>query len=216
MEIARKEMAEQMEDKYVLAMQAAQSSLNSDPDPAGSDDTLAALAQLAEGSAQLVATAASFCANPQADAGVLAAVVDAAQQGAQRASWAAVAAVAYSDSDDFDKEWNQKMRRAAVQASEVAEQYARDCAAAVKMVGKGKVVARAFCKFHAENRCLKGAACEFSHDAAVLASLPLASKTELECVFFSKGQCTRGLGCPFAHGPEELDEVIRLKTGPTG
>mmetsp|Transcript_42127 Transcript_42127/g.111248 ORF Transcript_42127/g.111248 Transcript_42127/m.111248 type:complete len:438 (-) Transcript_42127:200-1513(-) len=214
LEIARSELAAQFEEKYMAAMQAAQASLMADPDPAGADDTLAALAQLAEGSAQLVATAASFCANPQADAGVLAAVVDAAQQGAQRASWAAVAAVAYGDSDDFDKDWNQKMRRAAVQAAEVAEQYARDCAAAVKMVGKGKVVQRAFCKFHAENRCLKGNACEFSHDASVLTPLPLASKTELECVFYAKGQCTRGAGCPFAHGDEELNEVIRLKTAP--
>jgi len=214
LEIARADLAAQLEEKYMAAMHAAQASLMAEPETAGADDTLAALAQLAEGSAQLVATAASFCANPQADAGVLAAVVDAAQQGAQRASWAAVAAVAYGDSDDFDKDWNQKMRRAAVQAAEVAEQYARDCAAAVKMVGKGKVVQRAFCKFHAENRCLKGNSCEFSHDASVLTPLPLASKTELECVFFAKGQCTRGMGCPFAHGDDELNEVIRLKTSP--
>jgi len=216
LEIARKEAAEQYDERYTLAMQDAQVLMGSDPEPPSADDTLAALAQLAESSAQLVATAASFCANPQADASMLAAVVDAAQQGAQRASWAAVAAIAYGDSEDFEKEWNQKMRRAAVQASEVAEQYARDCAAAVKMVGKGKVIAKAFCKFHAENRCLKGAACEFSHDSAVLPALPLASKTELECVFFLKGECTRGAGCPFAHGPEELDEVIRLKSGPGG
>jgi len=214
LEIARADMASQMDENYQAAMAAAQASLGAEPDPSGPDDTLASLAQLAEGSAQLVATAASFCANPQADAGVLAAVLDAAQQGAQRASWAAVAAVAYWDSDDFDKESSQKMRRAAVQAAEVAEQYARDCAAAVKMIGKGKVVQRAFCKFYAENRCLKGSSCEFSHDANALPNLPLASKTELECAFFSKGQCTRGAGCPFAHGDEELDEIMRLKTGP--
>lgn len=78
----------------------------------------------------------------EADASVLAAVVDAAQQAAQRASWAAVAAVSYGDSEDFDREWHQKMRRAAVQAAEVAEQYARDCAVAVSMVGKGDVITK--------------------------------------------------------------------------
>merc|ERR1719203_1806296 len=106
------------------------------------------------------------------------------------------------------------MRRAAVQAAEVAEQYAQDCAAAAKRIGKTKVVQGAFCKFHTENRCLKGAACEFSHDPGVLPAVPLASKTELECVFFAKGSCTRAAGCPFAHGPDELNEVIRLKTAP--
>jgi len=106
------------------------------------------------------------------------------------------------------------MRRAAVQAAEVAEQYARDCAAAAKKAGNAKVVEQAFCKFHAENRCLKGAACEFAHDASVLAPLPLTSKTELECAFFAKGTCARGMGCPYAHGAEELEEILRMKSGP--
>merc|ERR1712194_173303 len=101
----------------------------------------------------------------------------------------------------------------AVQAAEVAEQYARDCAAAAKKAGKAEVVQRAFCKFHAENRCLKGAACEFAHDPSVLTTVQLTSKTELECVFFAEGTCKRGAGCSFAHGHEDLEMILHLKGG---
>jgi len=207
----RRTVEQEAEAQYIAALRAAQAAAAADPDPAGPDDTLMALAQLAEESAQMVATAASFCAWPQADVRQLAAVVESAQQGAQRAQWAAVAAVAYGETADRDKEWSQKMRRAAVQAAEVAEQYARDCAKAVTSTGRGQAIARAFCRFHAEGRCLKGTLCEFSHDVAMLQTLPLASKLELPCVFFAKGQCNRGTGCPFPHGEEELNEVIRLK-----
>uniref|UniRef100_A0A7S4PZV8 C3H1-type domain-containing protein n=1 Tax=Alexandrium monilatum TaxID=311494 RepID=A0A7S4PZV8_9DINO len=202
------------EAQYFAALQAAQATTATDPEPAGPDDTLQALAQLAEESAQLVATAASFCAWPQADSRQLSAVVDAAQQAAQRAQWSAVAAMSCGDPPDHDKEWSGKMRRAAVQAAEVAEQYARDCAKAATSTGRPQAVARAFCKFHVESRCMKGSMCEFSHDIGVLPVLPLANKVELPCVFFAKGQCNRGCACPFSHGEEELNEVLRLKQGP--
>mmetsp|Transcript_132163 Transcript_132163/g.410730 ORF Transcript_132163/g.410730 Transcript_132163/m.410730 type:complete len:160 (-) Transcript_132163:26-505(-) len=131
--------------------------------------------------------------------------------GAQRAQWAATSAVALGDSGDHDKEWSEKMRRSAVQAAEVAEQYARDSAKAATSTGRPQAVARAFCRFHTEGRCLKGASCEFSHDVGVLQTPPLASKLELPCAFFRKGQCNRGAACPFPHGEEELGEVLRLR-----
>jgi len=183
-----------------------------EPKP-GPDDALMALAQLAEDSAQLVGNAASFCTWPQADVGQLTAVAEVAQQGAQRAQWAAVATLAQADSTDYDKEWSKKMRLSAVKAADVAEQYARDCARAAAALGKGQVFAHIFCKFHAENRCLKGAMCEYSHDPAILGPKPLARKLEIECIFYNKGQCTRGDCCPFPHGPEELSGVVRLKRG---
>uniref|UniRef100_A0A7S1SBP3 C3H1-type domain-containing protein n=1 Tax=Alexandrium catenella TaxID=2925 RepID=A0A7S1SBP3_ALECA len=207
---AQSSVPKEAEVRYIAALRAARAAV-AEPDAAGPDDTLMALAQLAEESAQLVATAASFCAWPQADPRQLAAVVDSAQQAAQRAQWAAVAAVASGESADHDKEWSQKMRRAAVQAAEVAEQYARDCAKAATSTGRPQAVARAFCKFHTEGRCLKGPTCEFSHDVGVLPTLPLANKLELPCCFFAKGQCNRGANCPYPHGEEELTEVIRLK-----
>lgn len=208
-----REARQEAEAQYLAALRAAQAAAVADPEPAGPDDTLMAMAQLAEESTQLVATAASFCAWPQADARQLAAVVGAAQHAAQRSQWAAVASVAYGGSEDHDKEWSQKMRRAAVQAAEVAERYARDCAKAAASTGRPQAAARAFCRFHAEGRCLKGIQCEFCHDNGILPTLPLVSKIELPCCYFAKGHCNRGAGCPFPHGDEELNEVVRLKRG---
>lgn len=197
--------------EYLEALEAARRKADADPIPAGQDDTLFAMAHLAEESAQLVATALSFCSLPQADALQLAAVVNAAQQAAQRASWAAVSAVACADSPDYEKEWSAKMRRTAVEAAEVAEKSARDCAVAAAQASKTTVMSRVFCKFYTENRCLKGKQCEFSHDPAVMPQFAKAGKTELECVWAKSGHCNRGASCPYAHGPEELAEVLRAK-----
>jgi len=120
------------------------------------------------------------------------------------------------DADDFDQDWSQKMKRAAVQAAEGAEKYARDSAQAAQNLGRSQAIRHVFCRFHAENRCSQGLNCEFSHDSSVIGRVPLANKTELECVFFAKGQCTREASCPFAHGPEELNELLLLRQSAQG
>lgn len=198
-----------------LAGMQAPGEVNNQPDKADPDDSLCALAELAEESAELVKTCSQHCAWPRGDLARLLAVVDTAQQAAQRSSWAAVAAVGCPDSVHYGKEWSHKMRRTAVQAAETAEKHMRSCVSASKAAGAQKVVSQVFCKFYAEGRCLRASdSCEFAHDAKVLQPFPLACKTELECIFFSTGQCVRGQGCPYAHGQEELGEVLRQKRGP--
>lgn len=124
------------EAEYLVALQAARLAATAEPVHPGPDDTLAALAQLAEESAQFVATAVSVCGWPQADTRQVAAVVDAAQQAANRAQWAANAAALYGDAPDQELEWSQKMRQAARAAGEAAEQYLTDCAKALTMTGR--------------------------------------------------------------------------------
>ncbi|CAE8690381.1 unnamed protein product, partial [Polarella glacialis] len=115
-----------LDAQFAAALHAAEAAATAAPDPPGPDDTLLAFAQLAEDSAQFVASAAARRAWPQADS-QRAAEFRAAEQAAQRASWAAGQAVACADSRDFDQEWSLKLRRAAVHSAEMAEKYAREC-----------------------------------------------------------------------------------------
>lgn len=77
------------------------------------------------------------------------------------------------------------------------------------------------CKFWAENRCMKGDACPFSHGGAGPAAggkavgkgweqsskgwkgggAPAAKGTSaVPCKFYAAGTCTKGESCPFMHG----------------
>merc|ERR1712113_314619 len=102
-----------------------------------SDSTLLALAQLAEESAQLVAAAVTFCSWPQVDPSLLTVAAETAQQSAQQASWAAMAAMTYGDSEEHNTEQTQKLQHAAVHAASVAEQYLRECTGALSVVQPG-------------------------------------------------------------------------------
>jgi len=192
-------------------------------DPAISQlyNTLYALAQLAEESAQMAASAAAFCASPgTAEATQVVAVSEAAQQAAQRAAWAASTMATYetvASASGQGEGWVLTMKQIAKQASEAAEQAAQDCKCHANMVENaslqqhlGDKKSKVPCKFNQMGRrCHKGAACEFSHDPADLQPRPLMLKSEKECIFFVKGQCTRGAACPFAHGEEEKAEISR-------
>lgn len=172
------------------------------------DDTLEALAQLARDSAELSRSCAQYC-GPDAVRSRVLAVLECAQQAAQRARWAAVSAVACADSEDHGQEWALKMRRAAVQDAELAERNARALAASV--AGQMDLAGSTFCRFEAEGRCAEGAACVFGHDAKVLKPLPAVCKVELECDLFARGKCARGAGCRYAHGAEEVAEIMQAK-----
>jgi len=181
---------------------------------------LYALAQCAEESAQMNASAAAFCATPLADPLQITAVSEAAQQAAQRAAWAVSTMNAFKDQvalgpDGGDTGWIFSMMQVAQQASDAADQAAQSCklhATAVEgqlegiMPRKSKVP----CKNVLAGRCLKGLACEFSHDPADREARPLMLKSLKPCIFFAKGNCTRGPACPFAHGEEERQEIEKI------
>lgn len=69
-----------------------------------------------------------------------------------------------------------------------------------------------FCKFQAEGRCSRGVSCPFSHDPAILQSMPLERKIRRLCRFFEIGKCTSGAACMYAHGPDELEALLSIRT----
>jgi len=217
-------MQAQIAAQYGVGPQPAQTQTAAAENAGAPDNTLYALAQLAEESAHMAASAAAFCSNPgSTDVQQIAAVTEAAQQAAQRAHWAASTATSYEPNSNTStagqtKTWEDTMRQIAVQAAESAEKAAQECRNQVaSATGQPPTTTRSAgsrvpCKFHQGMRkCVKGAACEFSHDPADLQPRPLSLKTERECIFFGRGQCTRGAACPFAHGTEELAEISRVR-----
>jgi len=67
------------------------------------------------------------------------------------------------------------------------------------------------CRYHMAGRCVKGSACDFSHDAQDMQARPVFMKLDRPCAFFDRGQCLRGAACPFAHGQEELEEISKAR-----
>lgn len=127
------------EERYSTMPEVGQPAEAGDVHAPSSDNTLLALAQLAEESAQLVVAAVTFCSWPQVDPSLVTAALETAQHSAQQASWAAVAAMTYGDSEQEDKEQTQKWQHAAMQAASVAEQYLRECTGALGVVQPGGV-----------------------------------------------------------------------------
>lgn len=173
------------------------------------------LAQLAEESAQTAASAAA-CLNGSEDPNQVAALAEASQQAAARATWAATSIASCFPEplpgQPPEDEWTRSVRQVAAQASEAAEQVAANCQVqATDLVAKlaASSKSRVPCKWFLLGQCRK-TVCEFSHDIQDLQPRPLHKKRAEECVYFQKGQCTRGTACPFAHGPEELAEITRI------
>lgn len=185
------------------------------------DNTMYAIGQVAEESAQLAVSAAAFCSNGTATDPVhIQALAEAAQQAAQRARWAACTMESYEPAEGVGQSWTKNIRSIGVKAAEAAENAAQQC---LSYASGGIQQAAVFddddptkpprmpCKFFLLGRCWKGAGCEFSHEQPDLKPIPIHQKREEECVYFAKGHCTRGVACPFAHGPEELSDIIRYK-----
>jgi hypothetical protein len=59
------------------------------------------------------------------------------------------------------------------------------------------------CSFYMQGRCLRGAACEFAHDA------PPATRL-LPCRFFARGACMKGPACEYSHDPAHAEPCRRL------
>jgi len=192
----------------------------SQPPAEGADNQAAAqmymLAQLAEESAHTAVSAAACLNGAESDPTQVAALAEAAQQAATRATWAATSLAtcfpAPLPGQLQEDEWTRSVRNVTAQASEAAEQaaltsriQATDLANRIAASTKSKVP----CKWFLLGQCRKGI-CEFSHDIQDLQPRPLHKKRAEECVYFQKGQCTRGTACPFAHGPEELAEIARI------
>mmetsp|Transcript_67952 Transcript_67952/g.112594 ORF Transcript_67952/g.112594 Transcript_67952/m.112594 type:complete len:439 (-) Transcript_67952:60-1376(-) len=186
------------------------------------DNTMYAIGQVAEESAQLAVSAAAFCSNGTATDPVhIQALAEAAQQAAQRARWAACTMESYEPAEGVGQNWTSNIRSIGVKAAEAAENAAQQCLS----YASGGIQQAAFpshdddptqpprmpCKFFLLGRCWKGAGCEFSHEQPDLKPIPIHQKREEECVYFAKGHCTRGVACPFAHGPDELSDIIRYK-----
>jgi len=184
--------------------------------PGEADNTLYALAQVAEEAAQLAVSAAAFCANPgSAEPAQVSALAEAATQAEQRAQWAATTMSTYKPPSGTDDSMIASMKEVAKRASEAAEQAAQSCRQHASVIeqanpqAKGDKRSKVPCKFWVEGRCWKGNGCEFSHEDLDTKPRPLMLKRAEECTYFVKGQCTRGVACPFAHGAEELAEISR-------
>jgi len=153
----------------------------------------------------------------ESDPSQVAAIAEAAQQAAARASWAS-SALATCFPEPFpgqppEDDWTTSLRTVTFQASEAAEQAAINCRLQAtdlvnKMSGQS-AKSKVPCKWFLLGQCRK-TICEFSHDIQDLQPRPLHKKRAEQCHYFQKGQCTRGTACPFAHGPEELAEITRI------
>eukprot|EP00438_Fugacium_kawagutii_P018660 Skav210091 [mRNA] locus=scaffold1510:287207:288319:- [translate_table: standard] len=190
------------------------------PAAEGADNQTAAqmymLAQLAEESAQTAASAAACLNGSELDSNQVAALAEASQQAAARATWAATSIASCFPEplpgQPPEDEWTRSVRHVAAQAAEAAEQAAANCRVqATDLVAKlaASSKSKVPCKWFLLGQCRK-TVCEFSHDIQDLQPRPLHKKRAEECVYFQKGQCTRGTACPFAHGPEELAEITRI------
>lgn len=174
-----------------------------------------ALAQLAEESAQMNASAAAFCASPTSGPFQIAAVAESAQQAAQRASWAAttLVEVEIQQAQKGDVGWIVTMKQVARQAADAADQAAQNCKVHAAGVRESCLDAfrsrksRVPCKNFLAGRCAKGVACDFSHDPADMQARPLMLKSMKQCIFHAKGSCMRGPACPFSHGEDESKEI---------
>mmetsp|Transcript_73346 Transcript_73346/g.203312 ORF Transcript_73346/g.203312 Transcript_73346/m.203312 type:complete len:217 (+) Transcript_73346:85-735(+) len=60
------------------------------------------------------------------------------------------------------------------------------------------------CKFHAQGRCRRGAACTFAHSPAELRPQPRLFRTQLCTSFVASGVCGFGERCRFAHSLEDV------------
>jgi len=69
--------------------------------------------------------------------------------------------------------------------------------------GAGAFEKTRLCKFHEEDRCLRGLSCTFAHSQAELKVSP-TFKSKLCGDFSNRGACAAGANCAFAHGVEEL------------
>lgn len=202
---------------------AAAAATNDQPvndDSAQIDNTMYAIGQVAEESAQLAVSAAAFCTNHTAtDPVQIQALAEAAQQAAQRARWSASTMESYEPPEGVGKNWTKMIRDIGKKAADAAEQAAQQClqfAAGGLQTGSqqdddGSMGGRMPCKFFLLGRCWKGTTCEFSHEQPDLKPVPLMQKRDEQCVYFARGHCTRGVACPFAHGPEELAQVQQFK-----
>eukprot|EP00931_Biecheleriopsis_adriatica_P077501 TRINITY_DN51051_c0_g1_i1.p1 TRINITY_DN51051_c0_g1~~TRINITY_DN51051_c0_g1_i1.p1 ORF type:complete len:362 (+),score=80.61 TRINITY_DN51051_c0_g1_i1:59-1087(+) len=176
------------------------------------------LASVAEEASVAAASAAACIVGAESDPGHLAALADAANQAAKRATWAADAlATSFPVTPGVQEdEWTRSVRTITQQAANAAEQAAASCrqrateiVTRIAALEKGK--SKVPCKWFIQGQCRKGAAaCEFSHDAQDLQPRPLHMKRAVECVHFAHGRCGRGPACPFAHGAEELAQINRV------
>lgn len=199
------------------ALQAALISQSAAASGGGADayNQCYALAQLAEESAQMNASAAAFCASPTSGPFQIAAVAESAQQAAQRASWAAttLVEVEIQQAQKGDVGWIVTMKQVARQAADAADQAAQNCKVHAAGVRESCLDAfrsrksRVPCKNFLAGRCAKGVACDFSHDPADMQARPLMLKSMKQCIFFAKGNCMRGPACPFSHGEDESKEI---------
>jgi len=181
------------------------------------ENSLFALAQLAEEAAQMATSAQSFCANPQ-DMTQVAAVAEAAEQAAQRAQWAAKVVAEMCPPDETKvvlDGWLVTMREITKTAAEVAEDAFQVCKAHKEEIDKicpppGERRSKVPCRHFLETgSCREGSTCRFSHDPKDQKPRPLVLKRQEECKFFAQGKCIRGAACAWAHGPEELEEITK-------
>lgn len=185
---------------------------------------VAQLAKVAEEAATQGASASAFCATASpgwVDTEHVKAYAEAAQQEAKKAAMALELLDQFvlleADRNPEVEDWLSKIRKIASQAAESANTTAVECAdraskmpaskGAMKMMGT-----RIPCRWFGQGYCMKGSACDFSHDKDDFREVPLVMKyDDRECAFFLRGECARGKTCKWPHGAEELAEVRRLK-----
>lgn len=177
---------------------------------------LKALLNLAEECAQMSVAAAAFCASPTSGPSQIAIVSDAAQDGSQRAGWAAtiISNFVQQQSDaGVNIPWLQELKIVALKAASSAEVSAQACqvhaanARETCLDPHRAKRSRVPCKNHLAGRCSKGASCDFSHDPADMEARPIKLKSMKQCIFYAKGGCMRGPACPFSHGEDESREI---------
>merc|ERR1712216_1059337 len=92
------------------------------------DETLYALGQIAEESAQLAVSAAAFCSNQAAaDPTQVQAMAESAQQASQKASWAAQTMETYDPAPSVKASWTATMRQIGKAAAEAAQHATDQC-----------------------------------------------------------------------------------------
>jgi len=185
---------------------------------------LVQLVQVAEEAASQSATASAFCASASpgwVDTEHVKAYAEAAKQEAKKASMAFELIDTFT-LDEKDKtadvaEWLATIHKIALQAVSSSEQAANECDEKAENMPSSKGAMkpagnRIPCRWFGQGYCMKGSACEFSHDKDDFKEVPLVLKyDDRECSFFLRGECARGKTCKWPHGPDELAEVRKLK-----
>jgi len=75
-------------------------------------------------------------------------------------------------------------------------------------------VKRTICKFWAEGKCNRGAACGFAHgdrEMGTAVSPEIRGNPEVKrtiCKFWEEGTCDKGHQCGYAHGPQEIGKPL--------